>query len=106
MPDSTLLTPKECSAYRRCSLRKLDRERADGRGCPYVRIDGRIFYRREDVDQFIASRVRGVHDGDSAREAASHRRNRSTRNARGGAEEHEPPEVDHVPLVATKSVRP
>ena len=49
-----LLTPKETAAYRRCSIRKLDRERADGRGCPYVRIDGRIFYRRGDVDQFIA----------------------------------------------------
>jgi hypothetical protein len=56
-----LLTPRECAALRRCSVRKLDRERADGRGCPYVRIDGRIFYRRQDVDQFIAEHVRGLH---------------------------------------------
>lgn len=48
-----LLTPKECAAYRRCSVRKLDRERAERRGCPYVQIDGRIFYRRADVDRFI-----------------------------------------------------
>jgi hypothetical protein len=53
-----LLTPRECADYRRCSIRKLDRERAEGRGCPYVRIDGRIFYRRGDVDQFIESHLR------------------------------------------------
>ena len=55
-----LFTSKECAAYRRCSVRKLDRERAERRGCPYVRIDGRIFYRRKDVDRFIAAHVRGV----------------------------------------------
>src|ERR1700722_11041843 len=54
----SLLTQKECAAYRRCSVRKLDRERADGRGCPYVRIDGRILYRRADVDRFIESHLR------------------------------------------------
>jgi hypothetical protein len=45
MFESELMTPKECSNYRRCSGRKLDRERAERRGPPYVRIDGRIFYR-------------------------------------------------------------
>ena len=54
----SLLTPKECAVYRRCSVRKLDRERAEGRGCPYVRIDGRIFYRRVDVDRFIEAHLR------------------------------------------------
>jgi hypothetical protein len=53
-----LLTPKECAAYRRCSVRKLDRERAEGRGCPYIRIDSRILYRRADVDRFIESHLR------------------------------------------------
>jgi hypothetical protein len=53
-----LLTSKECAAYRRCSVRKLDRERAEGRGCSYVRIDGRIFYRRADVDRFIEAHLR------------------------------------------------
>jgi hypothetical protein len=57
--ETELLTPKECSAYRRCSVRKLDRERAERRGCPYVRIDGRIFYRRSDVDHFISEHVCG-----------------------------------------------
>jgi hypothetical protein len=106
MPDCDLLTPKECSAYRRCSLRKLDRERADGRGCPYVRIDGRIFYRRQDVDRFIAAHVRGVHDADGANEAASRRRNRSPRSAKVAAQEYEPPEVDKVSPIATKPVQP
>jgi hypothetical protein len=60
MAETDLLTPRECAQYRRCSVRKLDRERAEGRGCPYVRIDSRIFYRRTDVDRFVAAHVRGV----------------------------------------------
>jgi hypothetical protein len=64
--ESNLLTAKECAEYRRCSVRKLDRERADGRGCAYVRIDGRIFYRRQDVDQFLAKHVRGLREADAA----------------------------------------
>jgi hypothetical protein len=65
MVETGLFTTKECAAYRRCSVRKLDRERADGRGCPYVRIDGRIFYRHVDVDRFIAAHVRGGDLGDA-----------------------------------------
>jgi hypothetical protein len=62
MTDPLLLTPRECAARRRCSTRKLDRDRAEGRGCAYVRIDGRIFYRLEDVDRFIAAHLRGGRD--------------------------------------------
>jgi hypothetical protein len=105
VPDSDLLTPKECSAYRRCSLRKLDRERADGRGCPYVRIDGRIFYRRQDVDRFIASRIRGVHDADGANEAPYRQRNRSPKSPDVAADEREPAAVDHPPI-SIKPARP
>jgi hypothetical protein len=61
-----LLTPRECAALRRCSIRTLDRQRADGRGCPYVRIDNRIFYRRQDLDQFIAKHVCGLREADAA----------------------------------------
>jgi hypothetical protein len=57
-----LLTPRECAEYRRCSLRKLDRERSLGCGPPFVRDSGRIFYRRSDLDRFIESRVRGGED--------------------------------------------
>jgi hypothetical protein len=65
---------------RRCSVRKLDRERADGRGCPYVRIDGRIFYRRSDLVAFIAAHVRGGDFGDAGATAdpASRRRPRGS----------------------------
>jgi hypothetical protein len=64
MAETELLNPRECAAYRRCSVRKLDRDRAEGRGCPYVRIDGRIFYRRQDVDRFIAEHVRAPRDAE------------------------------------------
>jgi hypothetical protein len=65
LTEAHILTAIECAAYRRCSVRKLDRERADGRGPPYVRIDGRIFYRRADVDNFISARVHGGDPGDA-----------------------------------------
>lgn len=83
MTESELLTPKECSAYRRCSVRKLDRERTEGRGCPYVRIDGRIFYRRSDIDRFISAHVCGgdLRGADSATEPTPRRRNRPRRSA-------------------------
>lgn len=57
-PD-ILLTAAETARILRCSLRTLDRERADGRGCPFVRIGGRIRYRRADVEAFVAAHVRG-----------------------------------------------
>jgi hypothetical protein len=82
MAEPELLTPKECAEFRRCSVRKLDRERAEGRGCPYVRIDGRIFYRRADVDRFIAAHVRGgdLADASPAVEPAPRRRSLARRS--------------------------
>jgi hypothetical protein len=59
MTSTKLLTPKECTRWRRCSVRKLDRERAKGRGPRYVRIDGRVFYRPTDLDLFISAHVCG-----------------------------------------------
>jgi hypothetical protein len=78
MVETELFTAKESAAYRRCSVRKLDRERAEGRGPAYVRIDGRIFYRRSDVDRFIAAHVRGgeVRVPDAGTEPAPRRRGR------------------------------
>jgi hypothetical protein len=54
-----LLTPQEYARVRRSSLRTLDRERAEGRGCPYVQLGARVFYRRQDIEKYFASRVRG-----------------------------------------------
>lgn len=59
-----LMTTRECADFRRCSTRTLDREREDGRGPPYVRIGARIYYRREDVNHFIAAHLCGAKRGD------------------------------------------
>jgi hypothetical protein len=87
MTETELFTPKECSHYRRCSLRKLDRERAEGCGPPYVRIDGRIFYRRRDIDHFIEAHVCGgkVPGPDGATEPAARRRERPRKTLLGEA---------------------
>lgn len=64
---SELLTPRESAEYRRTSIRTQDRERAEGRGPRYVRIGSRIYYRRADVDAFIAAHlVGGERDGADA----------------------------------------
>ena len=54
-----LLTALETARLLRCSLRTLDRERAEGRGCPFVRMGGRIRYRTEDVHAFVKAHLRG-----------------------------------------------
>ena len=58
MSDIELLTAAEYARLRRCSLRTLDRERASRSGCPYVRLGGRIFYRRSDIELYIETLVR------------------------------------------------
>jgi hypothetical protein len=55
--ETDLVTPKEYAHYRRCSVRTLDRERAEGRGCPYLRLGGRILYRRADIERHLAENV-------------------------------------------------
>lgn len=58
MSDFELLTAAEYARLRRCSLRTLDRERANRRGCPYVRLGGRVFYRLGDIQLYIETLVR------------------------------------------------
>lgn len=53
-----LYTASEYAAGRRCSLKTLERERTAGTGCPYVLIGRRVFYREEDIEAFLAGRVR------------------------------------------------
>jgi excisionase family DNA binding protein len=75
-----LLTALETARFLRCSLRTLDRERADGRGCPFVRIGGRIRYRRADVDAFVAAHVRGnASEAKSISDTAEEVRHRTAR---------------------------
>ena len=83
-PD-ILLTAAETARILRCSLRTLDRERADGRGCPFVRIGGRIRYRRADVEAFVAAHVRGIRAILGSDTAQSRRHRLSKHVAHGGA---------------------
>jgi len=78
-----LLTAAEVARLLRCSLRTLDRERSDGRGCPFVRIGSRIRYRRADVDAFVAAHVRGRVDSGETDTASAPQgsQSRSTRRA-------------------------
>ena len=81
MPETELLTPKEAANYRRCSIRKQDRERAEGRGPAYIRIDGRLFYRRSDLDRFIAAHIRSGefrNEGAALRDALSRKESGDT----------------------------
>jgi hypothetical protein len=59
MSDPEFLTAAEYARLRRCSLRTLDRERATGEGCRYVRLGSRILYRRADIDNYVAEHLRG-----------------------------------------------
>jgi hypothetical protein len=61
-----LLTSKDRAKIEQRSVRTIERERERGDGCPYVRLGRRIYYRPEDVQQFIAAHVRGSHKKSSA----------------------------------------
>jgi hypothetical protein len=78
--DDDLLTQIEAARERRCSVRKLERERAEGRGPPYVQDGGRVFYRWGDVRKFIAAHV---HGGDLRVAATSPRPGRPRKRALG-----------------------
>jgi hypothetical protein len=55
-----LLTQADYARFRRCSIRTVERERAVGTGCPYIRLGARILYRLADVDRFVdAHRIGG-----------------------------------------------
>jgi hypothetical protein len=68
-----LLTQREYAEYRRCSIRTIERERAIGEGCPYVRMGARILYRLADVDCFIDAHRIGSSDLPKKRRAATSR---------------------------------
>jgi hypothetical protein len=60
MNATVFFTPREYALFRRCSVRTLDRERAEGRGCPYIRVGSRILYRRVEIEKFLDACVKGV----------------------------------------------
>jgi len=103
MTETDLLTSEEFARFRRCSLRTLDRERAEGRGCPYIRLGSRILYRRADIDRYLdANRVgadRHVPDqrrGADAAPSGTHVVSKSAPCAPGG-----PLGIARDPLAAT-----
>ena len=85
--SETELNQKETSAYLKSSIRKLDRQRAEGRGPAFVRLDGRIFYRRSDLDRYIAANVHGgdLRDTDASGDAEPRHRSRPRKSADVGA---------------------
>jgi hypothetical protein len=52
------ITQAEYAQLRRCSVRTIERERLHGTGCPFVKLGGRVLYRRTDIDHFMAAHVR------------------------------------------------
>ena len=54
----TLLNQREVAARLRLSERTLERSRVTGDGPPFVKAGRRVLYRPDDIDAWIASRVR------------------------------------------------
>jgi hypothetical protein len=54
-----LLTTADYAGERKCSERTIERERASGTGCKFVKIGRSVRYRRRDILDFIARHVRG-----------------------------------------------
>ena len=61
--EADLLTSAEYAHYRRCSLRTVERERETGEGCSYVRLGGRVLYRRADIQRYIEQHIRHLERG-------------------------------------------
>jgi hypothetical protein len=53
-----LLTELEAAQLRRQSVRTLQAERLRGGGCPFAKIGRSVRYRRSDLLNFIATRIR------------------------------------------------
>ena len=53
-----LFTQQEMAEKRKCSEKTLERERISGKGCPFVRLGARIYYRRLDWEEFLLSQRR------------------------------------------------
>jgi excisionase family DNA binding protein len=54
----TLLTQREAANVLRLSERTIERMRGSGKGPKFVRINHSVRYRQQDLDAYIASRVR------------------------------------------------
>jgi hypothetical protein len=52
-----LLTPREAAAVRRTTTGHLANERSRGLGPPICKLGGRVFYPKESLVEYIASRI-------------------------------------------------
>ena len=51
------LNTRQAAAYRGCSEALLKKERMHRAGCKFIRIGSRAYYRRSDIDEFMARHV-------------------------------------------------
>jgi hypothetical protein len=66
MPHSPNLTPNEAAAYVKVGVRTLARYRALGIGPAYIKLRGKILYRRADLDSWLqAYRIQPVRESSS-----------------------------------------
>jgi predicted DNA-binding transcriptional regulator AlpA len=63
MSNSELLTEKEVEPLLRLKLKTIQQMRQLRRGPRFVKLGRRVFYRRQDIDEYIASNV--VHTGNT-----------------------------------------
>ena len=52
-----LMTPDEVAAHLRRRVRTLEHWRAEGKGPPYLKIEGSVLYSREALNAWVAERV-------------------------------------------------
>lgn len=52
-PDSMLFNQNTLAAILDCSTQLLERNRWAGEGVPYLKIGGKVFYRKSDVLEFL-----------------------------------------------------
>lgn len=57
-PPQPLLKQHEYANLRRCSERTIERERASGTGCRYIKIGRAVLYKQNDVLDFIDRHAR------------------------------------------------
>ena len=60
-----LLITAEYAEIRQCSVRTIEHERQAGTGARFLKINGQVRYRAEDIEEFLANALRS-----STKEAA------------------------------------
>jgi predicted DNA-binding transcriptional regulator AlpA len=55
VPSKTRMRTPQAAEYLGLAASTLDKMRSEGRGPRFLRLGGRIFYRNEDLDAFLAA---------------------------------------------------